>query len=388
MARLPISMLGLGIVLLVSSRTGSYSQAGILSATYVAANALAAIFLARLVDRRGQRIVAYAASLSAVGLALGVIAVEQGWSAPLPHVFMAVAGALLPNVGSAVRARWTYVVRDRSLLDTAFAVEAINDEIVFILGPTLVTVLASIVDPVAGLATAGAAAVLGSWWLVSQRATEPPLTRPDSIGAQQRPPMPWGRLVPLVTGGIMLGVLFGGIEVASVAFADETGRAAMAGVLLAFFSLGSLISGVITGSLTFRRSPAVRYLIGMGALAALMFPLPFVGRLTVLTGLLFLAGFAISPTMIAAVSWIETTVPVSRLNEGMTVFTTGMAAGVAPGAAIVGVVVDHAGASAAFWVPVAAGVLATIVATVTNATLGTRPARVEPVEPVGSGGGQ
>ena len=125
MARLPISMIGLGIVLLVSTRTGSYSQAGVLSAVYIAANGLVAVLLARLVDRRGQSVLGYAASLSAVSLALCVVAVENAWAAPLPHVLAALAGASLPTVGAAVRARGSHVLEDRRLLDTAFAVEAV-----------------------------------------------------------------------------------------------------------------------------------------------------------------------------------------------------------------------------------------------------------------------
>jgi predicted MFS family arabinose efflux permease len=373
LARLPISMIGLGIVLLVSNRTGSYSQAGALSAVYIASNALVAVFLARLVDRRGQTVLGIAASVSAIALASSVLAVEYGWAAPLPHVFAALAGASLPNVGAAVRARWSHVLEDRRLLDTAFAVEAVNDEVVFVVGPTLVTLLASAVDPVVGLAAAGAASLTGTWLLVTQRRTEPPRQRPDSL-AGPRTPMPWGRLAPLVAGGLMLGVMFGGTEVAAVAFADEAGRPAAAGVLLALWALGSLIAGVVSGGLTFTRPPAVRYLIGVCALAVLMVPLPFVEGLVPLGVLLFLAGFAISPTMIAAVSWIEMIVPRDRLNEGMTIFSTGMVAGVAPGAAFVGVAIDQVGASRAFWVPVAAGLVAAVVATVSTAVLGgTRP---------------
>ena len=72
---------------------------------------------------------------------------------------------------------------------------------------------------------------------------------------------------------------------------------------------------------------------------------------------LFLAGFAISPTLIASVAWIEEIVPADRITEGITVFTTGLGAGVAPGAALVGVVVDASGASASYWVPAVAGLL-------------------------------
>jgi predicted MFS family arabinose efflux permease len=167
---------------------------------------------------------------------------------------------------------------------------------------------------------------------------------------------------PLLVGAVMLGVLFGGNEVAVVAFCDEAGNRALAGVMLAIWALGSLLSGLVVGTIKFRRTPATRYRAGLFALAVVMMPLPFVPNVVVLGGVLFVAGFAISPTLIAAVSWIEAIVPAARLNEGMTIFTTGLVLGVAPGAALVGAVVDAAGASGGFLVPVAAGFLATVAA--------------------------
>jgi MFS family permease len=362
LGRLPISMIGLGIVILVSSRTGSYSTAGAISATYVAVNAVFSVPLARLVDRKGQsRVLGPAVTVSAVGLGMVMVAVENGWPTPWPHVFAGLAGVAMPNVGAAIRARWSYALHDRSLLDTAFAVEAVNDELVFIVGPTVTTLLAATVHPLAGLLAACLASLTGTWWLVAQRATEPPV-RSAEAGVHHSGPMPWRQLAPLVGGAVMLGVLFGGAEVATVAFADEAGSPVSAGLLLAVWALGSLISGVISGSMVFRRSPATRYRWGILALALLMAPLPFVDHLAVLGVFLFMAGFAISPTMIAAVSWVEKIVPADRLNEGMTVFTTGLVVGVAPGAAIVGAVVDEAGASASYLVPAAAGILGALVA--------------------------
>jgi predicted MFS family arabinose efflux permease len=214
---------------------------------------------------------------------------------------------------------------------------------------------------VAGLVAAGTAALVGTWSLVALRGTEPPRRSPD-LQVSHSGPMPWRQLAPLVSGAVMLGVLFGGSEVATVAFADEAGSTRSAGVLLAIWALGSLISGVISGSIVFRRGPAARYRWGILAMALLMAPLPFVDHLVVLGGFLFLAGFAISPTMIAAVSWVEQIVPRDRLNEGMTVFTTGLVVGVAPGAAIVGAIVDRAGASPSYFVPAAAGGLGALVA--------------------------
>src|SRR3954451_3135149 len=170
-ARLPISMVSLGIVLLVSTRTGSYSLAGSVSASYLIANALCAVLqAARLVDRRGQSaVLPWTISVFGAGLAAMTAAVEAGWPAPVPHLCAAASGAAMPQIGSCVRARWSHLVRDKRLLQTAFAFEAVVDESVFMVGPTLVTLLATLVDPVAGLGAAVLAGIGGTAVLVSQR---------------------------------------------------------------------------------------------------------------------------------------------------------------------------------------------------------------------------
>ena len=359
LARMPISMTGLGIVILVSERTGSYGVAGGVSAAYVAANALGGIPLARLVDRRGQRrVLAPAVALSVVALVLLVLAVESDAAAPLPHLLAALSGVTMPNVGAAVRARWSYAAEDRRVLDTAFALEAVNDEVVFIVGPTVTALLSAAWHPWAGLAAAALFATVGTALLVVQRSTEPPLRR---VERAHRSPMPWRKVAPLAVSALSLGGLLGACEVATIAFADEQDRKATAGVLLAVWALGSLLAGLVVGAVTFRRTPAQRYRTGSIALALLLLPLPFVDTLPALGFFLLLCGFAISPTLIAAISWTESLVPADRLNEGIAAVTTGLVAGIAPGAALVGVVVDAEGASASYWVPVGIAVVGVLV---------------------------
>jgi predicted MFS family arabinose efflux permease len=55
-------------------------------------------------------------------------------------------------------------------------------------------------------------------------------------------------------------------------------------------------------------------------------------------------------------------VPASRLTEGITWFSTGIALGVAPGAAIAGHLIDTYGTSTAFLVPIASGMIAAAIA--------------------------
>ena len=314
-ARLPISMVSLGIVVLVSTRTGSYSLAGSVSAAYLVAGAVCAVLQARLIDRLGQsRVLPVAVAVFAAGLVAMMSAVETDRPAPWPHLFAAVAGAALPQVSSCVRARWAHLVSDKQDLHTAFAFEAVVDETVFIVGPALVTVLATTVHPLAGLGAAVLAALVGTAVLVSQRRTEPPAS--GATRNHPSDPMPWRMLGPLVACAFTMGALLGGAEVATVAFSDELGAKPLSGLMLALWALGSLLSGLVTGAVHVRASNAARFRWGMLALGLLMLPLPFVNGFVPLGVFLFLSGFAISPTLIASFAWIEESVPSGRLTRG------------------------------------------------------------------------
>src|SRR3954451_16521214 len=361
-ARLPISMAGLGGVFLVHAGTGSYGVAGSVSAVYMFATAAMAIAQGRLIDTLGQRLVLNVASV-AVGGATGVLiaSVQADWPMVTSYLAAAVAGGTLPSVGSAVRARWTHVLTAPADLQTAYALEAVVDEAVYILGPIIVTVLATAIDPVVGLATAAVLGSLGSLAFAVQRRTEPP-ARPHDHTTGARPPMPWRTVLPLATVCAALGILFGAAEVTTVAFADEQGHKSYAGALLALWALGSLLAGGVTGAINWHRGPSFRLRVGALGMAAAMAPLYFVGSIPVMGVLLLIGGVAIAPTMIATMSLTQASVPPARLTEGMGIMQTGVIAGVAPGAALGGLVVDGHGASVPYLVSLAAGLLAAVAA--------------------------
>ncbi|WP_432478607.1 MFS transporter [Nocardioides sp. GXQ0305] len=362
-ARMPISMVGLGIVLLVQQTTGSYGRAGAVSAVYVAASAGFAIVQGRLLDRYGQaRILVPVSLLFAAALGLLVVLVRLGWAPPAWYLLAAVAGAALPSAGSCVRARWSHVLQGRpAQLQTAFALEAVVDEAVFILGPILVTALATSVSPIAGLGTALVTGTVGSLLLAAQRATEPP-PRPERQTGDTGARLPWATLVPLLAVVVGLGTALGAAEVVTVAFAEERGSQGYAGPLLALWAFGSLLAGLATGAIHWRRGPAARLRFGALGLFASMCPLPWIEALPAMGLVLFLGGFAIAPSLIAATSLVERSMPPGRLTEGMALLHTGVVAGVAPGAALAGRVVDAAGSSSAYVVAVAAGLVAVLAA--------------------------
>jgi MFS family permease len=360
-ARLPIAMVTIGIVLLVTGVGRSYGLAGALSAAYLLAAAALAIPQARLVDRLGQgRVLTVAALVCAVGLTTFVVVVQDDGPQWVAFTSVMVAGAAFPQVGSCVRTRWSHVLDERADVDTAYALESAVDEVVFMTGPILVTVLATGWHPVAALATAIVTGTGGTLFFAAQRSTSPVPT--PHVRGTRRVRLPFNVMGPVCVVGLALGTLFGAAEVSTVAFAVSRDFDGYAGLLLALWAAGSLIAGVVTGMVQWRSGPATRLRWGSVGMAVAMLPLPLIGSMWVLGAWLFVAGFAIAPTMIASLSLVEQAIPRARLTEGMAIVETALVAGVAPGAALAGRIIDSHGAAAAYLVSLVAGLVAAVAA--------------------------
>lgn len=356
-ARLPQSMTGIGIVLLVSLTSGSFGRAGVVAAAVTVAGAVAAPLWGRVMDRAGQARVLVGTSFGyALGVALVVVSVERGWSLASTVAGALVAGLCFTPTGGSVRARWSHRLRDSPLLDTAFAIEAVVDELTFVVGPVLVTFLATAVDPAAGLVVCAVLGIVGALALAAQTSTEP-TRRPRLHAADRTTRLPRYLIATVVLASWAVGGVFGGMEVVVVAFARERDVLSSSGVLLMCWAVGSLGAGVIAGLLTWRRTPLARYRLGAVALAVTLLPMPFVGPAWLLGVLLAVSGFAIAPTLIASVSVVQTSVPAVRLTEALGWSSTGLSAGVATGAALGGAAVDRAGSVGGFVLVVGFGVL-------------------------------
>jgi MFS family permease len=356
-ARMPLSMTGLGIVLLISIETGSFGWAGLVTGCATLAGAVTAPLWGRMIDRAGQaRVLITAALICNVSLSLLVVTVLA--ELPLVVTILAAVGVGLgfSSAGSSVRARWAHRLKDDSLLNTAYALEAVVDEMVFIIGPVLVTLLATTFHPGLGLAVCVVLGMAGALWLAAQRSTQPPVmsAHDDHAAAVRLSP---GLLVPIVVACASLGALFGGMEVVVVAFATEAGVLRFSGFIVMAWAFGSLISGLVTGTIQWKVSPARRFRVGAVLLALSVLPLPFVSHPALVAVLLTLSGLAIAPTLIASVAVTQEAVPRSRLTEALGWTSTGMAGGVAAGAASLGQVIDRWGAQAGFAGIIAIGLL-------------------------------
>ena len=261
-ARLPMSMTGLGIVLLISITSGSYGRAGLVTAVATLTTAVAAPLWGRLIDRVGQAPVLVAATII-YNLSIGALITTVLLAAPLWLTLLTAVGVGFgfSSAGACVRARWSHRYRGNPLLNTAFAWEAVLDEVVFIIGPVLATFLATSIHPALGVAAGGVVGLVGAIALASQRRTEPPLAAKGVRRASSSKLSP-KLLIPIVLACAALGMLFGGMEVVIIAFADEAGILPYAGTIVMAWAGGSLIAGVVTGTIVWTASPAKRFRIG------------------------------------------------------------------------------------------------------------------------------
>ncbi len=361
LGRMPLSMMGIGVVTMISQINGRYGLAGALSATIALAAAAIGPRISRWVDQYGQRRVLRPATLVALLAAAGLLlAARFEW--PDWVLFVCAAGiGSVPSLGAMVRARWAAIYRGTPQLHTAYSLESVVDEVCFIFGPIISIGLSTAWFPEAGPLLAACFLAVGVFWLTSQRATEPaphPRARGDKAGGSA---LRTAGLQVLVATFVATGAIFGAVDVVTVAFADERGHKGGASI-----SSRAVRGGLLRGGCRLRAdalpgSPGTSMAAGHMHDGREYDPLLLVGNLPLLAVALFLAGLSIAPTMITTMSLIEEHVPRAKLTEGMTWVSTGLAVGVALGSSVAGWVIDAAGARAGYGVPVVAGAVAVAV---------------------------
>jgi MFS family permease len=355
--RSSISMIGLSIVLLVSAVTGSYGVAGAVAAAYAIGSAAATPVAGRLTDRHGQHPVLFAMSAGAAVSTAALIVCAQARAAAWALCLAAfVLGAVSPSLGGMVRARWSHLLDSATRVQVAFSLESVADEIIYVLGPAVVAAVATVFHPAAGLAIAAVLTTIGCLALAMQRATEP-APRRSPPGARNGILAGPGMLV-LVVIFVLLGFTFTAVEVIMVAFADDAGHRGAAGPLLSIYALGSMTAGLWYGVRRWRAPLSRRFRTGLLLLAAGLVPVVLARGLPLMMPVIFVAGLAISPTLIPGFGLVERLVPVHRLTEGLSWLATAVRIGITVGAPVAGGIADGYGPSVAFTIPLGAALLA------------------------------
>ena len=361
--RVGIAMTSLGIVWLVHARTGSYATAGLVTGGFAVAEAVAGPQLARLADRFGQTrvlppvLLAHAAAVAAL-LAL-VAAGTPDW---LMAVGGVLAGATIPQLGALSAARWTALLRDEraAALPTAFALESLANELAYLAGPALVSILGASGYPAAGTVLAAILVVAGGLCFAAQRPTAPPASGADGRHRTSRSLLRPGFVV-LVGVNLAIGGFFGAMQISVTAFAVEHGAADAAAVLFAASSCASLLAGSLYGLRQWQTAPQVQLAVAAAALAAGCLPLLAAGSPVVLGFDVALTGLAIPPILVLCSVLAETAAHRAVLTEAFAWLNSASAAGSASAAAAAGWAVSAFGAHAGFAVAaMASGVMAVL----------------------------
>ena len=360
-ARLPIGMTALALLLLVQQETGSFGLGGLASGAYSAALAITAPLRGTGVDRRGGRSVLLAYGVAHPTALVGCIAAAvAGLSAPVVIAAALVAGGTFPPVGSVVRSLWGLLFDDDADRTTAYALDAVLIETAFIGGPLLVAVAVTVSGPAGAVALAAALVGTGSLVLALSPVTARLVPQDSAARVPVHAPLRSSVVRRLFLALVVLGVAFGATEVAVAAYAVEAGSPNLVGPILALWALGSAAGGLVYGSHAWAWPAERQYLWLLVLLAVgLALPLAAVGTTTLML-LLLLAGAAIAPF-----SACNSTLLAAAAPRGATAATfawsgSSIVAGIAVGTSAAGWLVDHTTSTAGFALAGGAGAAALV----------------------------
>jgi MFS family permease len=375
LARMPIAMIGLSLLLYVQRETGSFATAGLVSAGSLVGVATGAVVQGRVMDRLGPtRPLLAVVGVFAAAVAAVVIAVETRQPGMVLVLLGAVVGLSEPQVPAASRALWSTLLPPGPTRNAAYAYEAISLETFFVLGPALAGVL--VIAPWGGTGvTVGAACmVVGSIGFALSPAVR--RVRPahdassrDLLGALASPGM---RTVALAAFGF--GITVGFVEVAVPAAATEAGHPSLGGLMLAMFSLTSVAFGLFYAVHPWPRPMHLRLPVLLGLFALLIAPMAIPAGLLWLTVALLVAGIWITPQSTAHSMAIELVAPRGTATEAFGWVVTSVTLGLAAGHSTSGYLVEHVGIPAAFLASSASGLVVTAVIWMRRGTLVPAPA--------------
>jgi hypothetical protein len=373
--RVGIAMTSLGIVWLVHARTGSYATAGLVTGGFAVAEAVAGPQLARLIDRFGQSRVlppALVAHAAAVATLLALVAARTpDWLMTAGGVLV---GATIPQLGALSSARWVALLRDEraAALPTAFALESLANELAYLAGPALVSILGASGYPAAGPVLAAALVVAGGLCFAAQRRTAPPASDAAERHRTGRSLLPPGFAV-LVGVNLAIGGFFGAMQISVTAFAVGHGAAGTAAALFTVSGCASLLAGWLYGLRQWRTAPRVQLAMAAAGLAIGCLPLLVAGSPVELGFGVALTGLAVPLILVLCSVLAEAAVHRAVLTQAFVWLNSASAAGSAGAAAAAGWAVGTFGVHGGFAVAaMAASVMAVL------AVAGLRALRVPP----------
>lgn len=389
-ARIPHSAAGVLLTLhIVLSLDQGYAAAGAAAAVMTIGIAVGAPWRGRRVDTVGLRTALIPSVISEAVIWSVVPHVSYQWLLPLVFV----GGLLTLPIFSVVR-QSLGVLADGDQRRTAFALDAITTEVVFMIGPAAGAIVATSGFTVLGLTIVGVSTSLAGLFLMW---FNPPTRSPAQdeecsaderhaaeaavvsaapahlqeaaaelvpAGATHRGPglrskvahnFAWftASVAAVFAVAAGAGMVLSGTDVGIVAALETGGRQAEIGIVFLFWCAASVVGGLVYGAMHRPVSP-ILLLLGM---AALTIPMGFAHDTWALAFTAILPGLLCAPVLSSASEKVADLVAEERRGEAMGWYGSALTGGVALGAPLAGVFIDVTGPSGGFVSVGAAGVV-------------------------------
>ncbi|GGQ50210.1 MFS transporter [Streptomyces flaveolus] len=343
--RLSYGTVGLALMLSVTRATGSYAVAGTVMALFGATSVFLSPYRAGLVDRHGPRrallpmALLYAALLCLLAAACG----RPGTPSAVLVVTAALTGACTPPLGPTMRAVWAGLLPDRRMLQRAYSLDGVAEELLFVSGPLLVGVVVGVAPPAAGVLLSALLVAAGTLAFATSPAAGALRTAGGTKEDAARVAAGHGRalLQPVVvTAGV--GVAVSAVDLLVVAFAGQRGLGGgTVAWVLAALSVGSAVGGLLNGAVTWKSAARARLpflAAGLGLCLAAAGLAPGVGTLV---AAVVCAGLFVAPALTTAYLIADESVPPGFRNRAGAWVNTAVNAGMSGGAAAVGLLVER-----------------------------------------------
>jgi len=382
--RLCYGIVGLSLLLTLTAGGRDYGFAGLVMALFGVAIVLVSPFRAWVVDRHGPRraLPPMAAGFAAVLVAIAVIPARSGVNDAAIAVLAAAAGACAPPLGVVMRTLWSALIDDRGVLQTAYSLDGVVEELLNVTGPVIVGVIVVAATPAVGLLVTAGLVVAGTGLFVRSPglrrwpaqagipASSAPGQAPGKAGA--------GRAilaVAFVTGAI--GLCLGGLGLVIVAFSQARHDPAAVAWIEAALSVGSALGGLGYGAVAWRISAQRRLTLLAIGLVVVLIPAALSPDLLVLALLIGLAGVLVSPALATTYVLADSLASAQARSRAGNWVNSGYNAGNSAGAVLSGQLVGRIPLSACLPVLAAPALLAVVPLLRTRL----RPTAAQPVPP-------
>lgn len=358
--RLPIGITGLAILLFVQTTRDSFAEGGAAAACYVGGLSVAAPVLGRVIDRHGPRGVLLAATTLFPAALIAFVWAVTHLGAPA-LAFAALAGATFPPITVCMRTYFRQRFADEMQLSTAYSLESVLIELIFILGPVLVALFVALASPAIAVYFAAGSGSVGAMLFLRSAALRAwkiePRSSPSLLG-----PLGESGFVPLIAVVLCFSAAFGFLEIGVTAYATERHSPALAGVLLGLMSVGSALGGLAYGSRSWRFALVPQFSLLLGLMGAGLALLSLASQPIAFAVVGFVAGIVMAPVLIVQSMLVAKSVRPEHTAEAFTWSASALLAGVGLGLGAGGLLLEIYPSTAALAAAAASALLAALLA--------------------------